>query len=352
MADPDDIDFDAYMRDRGVPKIDRPAAEKSRAGLPEGASEAELQAAIAGLQRALKGARILRAQAEQALAVARGDRDQAREALAAMQDERDRAREALAVAQDERERAREGLAAAQRERDEARRALAAAEGQRDALGKERRALERRVAAAAPAVAPPQAAEPRLTLREALLERGVEDEDESVELLLALLDADRGAVLDGLEVAAALRGRWQAHVALVCERAECQPEGARAVVLRVEPERCEVCGGSDIKVAFALLLRASRVAGVTRLVIVGGSPPYHTQLKELSRGTDLKLDLVSGRSKLGKRRARTEAERVVIWGATILDHGTSAAYEHLGDRLIRVPHRGISRMLREVAAALG
>ena len=62
--------------------------------------------------------------------------------------------------------------------------------------------------------------------------------------------------------------------------------------------------------------------------------------------------MSGHSKLGKRRARNDAERVVIWGATILDHGTSAAYDHLGDRLIRVPHRGISRMLREVADTLG
>jgi hypothetical protein len=124
-----------------------------------------------------------------------------------------------------------------------------------------------------------------------------------------------------------------------------------VVVRVSPERCEVCGGSDIRVAFDLLLRASRRAGVTRLVIVGGSPAYRTQLKELARGTDLKLDLVPGDSKLGKRRARNDAERVVIWGATELDHGTSAAYEHLGDRLVRVPHRGISRMLREVAEGL-
>jgi len=192
---------------------------------------------------------------------------------------------------------------------------------------------------------------RPTLREALLERGIDDETEGAELLLALLDRNPGELLDALEARPELAERLLGRVILVCERAECQPGSPQAVVVRVSPDRCEVCGGSDIRVAFDLLLRASRRAGVTRLVIVGGSPAYHTQLRNLARGTDLKLDLVVGHSKLGKRRARNEAERVVIWGATILDHGTSAAYDHLGDRLIRVPHRGISRMLREVAEVL-
>jgi hypothetical protein len=193
---------------------------------------------------------------------------------------------------------------------------------------------------------------RPTLRQALLERGVDDEDRAAEVLLALLDRGCAELLDALEARPEHVERVLGRLVLVCERAECQPDSPQAVVVRVSPERCEVCGGSDIRAAFDLLLRASRRAGVTRLVVVGGSPAYRTQLKELARGTDIKLDLVSGDSKLGKRRARNDAERVVIWGATEIDHGTSAAYEHLGERLIRVPHRGISRMLRVVAQELG
>lgn len=302
----DDIDFDAYMRDRGVSRMGTPGG--TRPAAPAVATnDPKLRAHIDTLQRGQ---------------------------LAALH---------------ERDEARRGLEAAQRERDEARRELEAARRERDALAKERAALQRRITATPP---PPAPAPPRPTLREALLERGVDDETEAGDLLLALLGRNLGELLDTLEARPELDERVLGRLTLVCERAECQPSAPQAVVVRVSPERCEVCGGSDIRLAFDVLLRASRRAGVTRLVIVGGSPSYHTQLKELSRGTDLKLDLVSGHSKLGKRRARNEAERVVIWGATILDHGTSAAYEHLGDRLIRVTHRGISGMLREVAEALG
>lgn len=331
MPSDDDIDFDAHMRDRGMTRADPKRAE--RPGPPEGATTEELRAEISGLRRALKGARILREQAREALASTQAEHDRARATLASMQAERDEAREALATTQAERERARAALTSMQAERD--------------ALAKERRALQRQVTA----TPEPPAAASEPMLREVLAERGAEEESEVVELLLGLLDRDPAALLDGLRVTPALAGRGLDRLALVCERPECQPEGGRSVVVRVAAERCEVCGGSDIKVAFDLLLRASRIAGVTRLVIVGGSPAYHTQLRELSRGTDLKLDLVSGRSKPGRKRARNDVERVVIWGATILDHGTSAAYEHLGDRLIRVTHRGISRMLREVAEAL-
>ncbi|MCX4240646.1 hypothetical protein [Paraliomyxa miuraensis] len=333
MAGDDDIDFDAYMRDRGVKRGAQEAAADASGS--EGASAEE----VAGLRRALKGARILR--------------EQAREALAAEQAEHAKTRAALQATMIERDETGEALGSTRAERDQAREALASMQAERDALAKEHRALQRSAARGGDAAE--RAAKPRAavgpSLREGLAERGIDDETEAAELLLALLERDPTSLLDGLRVVPGLAARGLERLALVCERPECQPEAEKAVVVRVAAERCEVCGGSDIKVAFDLLLRASRLAGVTRLVIVGGSPAYHTQLRELSRGTDLKLDLVSGRSKPGKRRARNDVERVVIWGSTILDHGTSAAYEHLGDRLIRVPHRGISRMLREVAQAL-
>lgn len=330
----DDIDFDAYMRDRGVQRTGTPGAGTRPAGPAVATSDPKLRAHLEGLQRGQ--------------AAALQERDEARRQLEAAERELAAARAERDAVAKERDVARKGLEGAERERDEARRELTAVRAERDALAKECKALQRQASAAAPAPAPTRS---RPTLREALCERGVDDEAEAGELLLALLDRSVGELLDALEVRPALVERVLGRLVLVCEREECQPSSPQAVVVRVSPERCEVCGGSDIRVAFDLLLRASRRAGVTRLVIVGGSPPYHTQLKELSRGTDLKLDLVAGHSKPGKRRARNDAERVVIWGATILDHGTSAAYDHLGDRLVRVPHRGISRMLREVAQVL-
>jgi hypothetical protein len=332
----DDIDFDAYMRDRGVQRMDVPAPGGPRPAAPAvGSSDPKVRAQLEALQRAL--------------AVAQAERDELRRGQAAAQAERDELRRGQAAAQAERDEARRGQAAAQVERDELRRGLAVAQAERDAVAKERAALQRRMSAAPVTPAPSPL---RATLREVLFERGVEDETEAAELLLALLGHSPADLLDALEARPELVERIQSRLALVCERAECQPGSPHAVVVRVSPERCEVCGGSDIRVAFELLVRACGRAGVTRLVIVGGSPSYRTQLKELARGTKLKLDLVSGDSKLGKRRARNDAERVVIWGATEIDHGTSAAYEHLGDRRISVPHRGISRMLRKVAEVLG
>jgi hypothetical protein len=330
----DDIDFDAYMRDRGVPRTGTPGAGTRPAGTAIATSDPKLRAQLEALSRGQ--------------AAAQQERDEARRQLEAAQQELTTARAERAAVAKERDEARRGLEAAHKERDEVRRELTAARAERDAIAKERTALQRQVSAAAPAPVPKRS---RATLRQALAERGIDDEAEAGELLLALLDRSPAELLDALEAPPELAARVLGRLVLVCAREECQPSSPQAVVVRVSPERCEVCGGSDIRVAFDLLLRASRRAGVTRLVIVGGSPPYHTQLKELSRGTDLKLDLVAGHSKPGKRRARNEAERVVIWGATILDHGTSAAYDHLGDRLIRVPHRGISRMLREVAQVL-
>lgn len=330
----DDIDFDAYMRDRGVPRMEAPAGGQ-RAGVPAvTSSDPQARAQLEALQRALRAMQ--------------AERDEARRGLTALQAERDEGKRSLGAMQAERDAHERSTAKLQAERDALEARLAAALAERDALGKERAALQRQISAAA-AASPPVAS--HATLREALRARGVEDDDEAAELLLVLLDRSPGELLDTLEAPPAQAERLLSPLALVCERAECQPEASHAMVVQVSPERCEVCGGSDIKVAFELLLRASRIAGVTRLVIVGGSPAYHTQLKQLARGTDLKLDLVSGRSKPGKRRARNDVERVVIWGATILDHGTSAAYEHLGERLIRVVHRGISGMLREVAEVL-
>ncbi len=326
MPNDDDVDFESFMQDRGIERLDsgkgRGSTTSRRARPLEAPAPARTPVAPSPEQR--------RMQSERDAAKARHDSTIAQRDAALS--ERDEARSALAKAREELETTRAAL-------DEAR-------AEQSALGKERTALQRKLSAQPTPVPTPS----QPSLREALRARGIDDEGEATDLLLALLGRDPAELLDGATLTPRLAQQLHTAVALVCRRPECQPDGTAAVV-HVSPERCDVCGGSDIKVAFEILLKASRVAGVTRLVVVGGSPAYHTQLRDLCRGTDLKLDLVSGRSKPGKRRARNDAERVVIWAATILDHGTSDAYKDQGDRLIRVPHRGICGMMREVARTL-
>lgn len=346
MASRNDIDFDLLMQEQGVDRLD--SRDGSRSGRhehlagpagsrsPRQASEADTSPPSPPPPDASR----------LALARTRTERDEAREALAEAEAARQELTAALRTTRDELEATRAARTQAEADRDDARATVATARAECSALTKERAALQRQIASP-PA---PVVVTPRPSLRKVLAERGAADENEAVELLLAVLGHTPADLLDGLHGSPQLVEQLYTHLARVCERPECQP-GDPAVVVRVPRERCDVCGGSDIRAAWECLQRACRLAGVTRLVIVGGSPPYRTQLRELCRGTDLKLDLVSGRSKPGRKRARNSAERVVIWGSTILDHGTSAAYEHLGDRLIQVNHRGISGMLQEVARAL-
>ncbi|MEX1364752.1 MAG: hypothetical protein AB1Z98_16615 [Nannocystaceae bacterium] len=254
------------------------------------------------------------------------ERDEARQQLAALQAQ-------LELERSARERAEQARAQAEDEREHLRRALSTEQEQR-------RALDRTLAS----VPTPS------SLRQLLAQRGAHTDEEITEVMLALLERDLDGLVDGLTGDKVFAARLKSRLSRVCDRPECQPDASVAVV-HVPPPQCEVCGGSSIRASWEVLLTAARIAGVTRMTIVGGSPQYSKTLRDLGRGTDLKLDLVSGTSKRSRRRARSDAERVVIWASTILDHATSAAYEDRGEQLIRVTNRGISGMLRELATRL-
>ncbi|MCB9795578.1 MAG: hypothetical protein H6741_22985 [Alphaproteobacteria bacterium] len=244
-----------------------------------------------------------------------------------------------------------------------------AQGQRAAseLGGLRGALERATQAAAAAEAAREAmareAEglidelPVLAELGALLDAVTLDPEEQVQVLSGLVAAELYA-LRGLQLAPApvLGGLLQERVSLSCGAPSCAPKDG-SVHLQVPPERCEVCGGSDIAQAFRTLLQAcAGKQAPFRLMLVGGSPNYRTQLRHLAEGHSaaLHLDLLGGRARPRTRRVRErvrQADLVVIWGATIMDHATSNAVIAAGGERLDVPHRGIVTMLRAVARHL-
>src|SRR5690606_20156436 len=145
------------------------------------------------------------------------------------------------------------------------------------------------------------------------------------------------------------------LALVAERLEVEL-GDELALVRVSPERCELTGGSDIRAAFQHFVAAARSAGLRTITIVGGSTAYRKELRQLAEqhAASLRLNLVSGTQRRTRRRAEADirtSDLVVIWGATELNHSVSAVYK--GDRtsVIRVPHRGISRMLEHLAESI-
>lgn len=228
---------------------------------------------------------------------------------------------------------------------------------RDRLDKETRALNRRLSEApAPAAAEAGAASTP-SLRELLDLRGAEGDGEAAAILAGLVETR------ALELARELRPSepdpvraiLEDRVAFLCE-ADRAGAAERSVIVTVPPHRCEVCGGSDTRRAYAEFAEACALRNVRRVAIVGGSPSYRKTLEALESehpgGPTLKL--VSGRKDLGRKKAE-DVERgndlVVVWGGTILDHSVSGQFTGKHARVLTVAHRGISIMLSRVAEAL-
>ncbi len=173
------------------------------------------------------------------------------------------------------------------------------------------------------------------------------------ILAAALRVDPRGFIAALETADTLTEWLNTHVAVACTAPTCRPKAPIAHV-EVPPERCEVCGGSDIRRAWTELCATAKAAGITTLGVVGGSPAYHEQLRDLSSGTPgLRLRVVDGTSRQTRKDAQAvqNADVVVIWCATELNHAVTASYRPDRGRLFHVPVRGIARMLREVSARL-
>lgn len=227
--------------------------------------------------------------------------------------------------------------------------LAATRADRDEVSAHRASLQRAMERLQ-SEAPERSASAR-----ALLEaRGLVGDSELDLILRGLGDLHEGAglieLLSATDVEAAQL--WlEDRVALVC--ASCTAAPGRAV-LSVPPARCDVCGGSDIRRAVRRFQDAALLSGLGRVVIVGGSPQYHRQLRALVNDPRITLNLIPGDRRRTSRQVAADeagADLVIVWGATMLDHSLSQLYGRHGGRVITIPHRGIARMLERATEAL-
>lgn len=166
-----------------------------------------------------------------------------------------------------------------------------------------------------------------------------------------------------KIAAAKRDRCRAVLAAalvrLCERCLPGPDGdERRRVPVAEPTECELCEGSNNKLAVDRAISAFRRRGLRRLVVVGGSPSVHQELRALWPG-DLELRIVDGRDRRQDRalaRANVEwADVVIVWGSTVLDHRVSTLYTgQEGDgrrKVIAVGRRGVEALAEGVVRHL-
>lgn len=153
-----------------------------------------------------------------------------------------------------------------------------------------------------------------------------------------------------------------RVFLHCTQSECvgfAKSSGREPVLCEPRNTCERCGGSDNSRAVKDVIDACRQRGVTRLVIVGGSPTVRQELERLMTGSGLELRLVDGTKARPLELARGDlawGDVVLLWGATELHHKVSNQYQDHATgsakrKLIHVPRRGIAQVLAGLLAYL-
>lgn len=230
--------------------------------------------------------------------------------------------------------------------------LRAARAERDGLDAERRALARRLATAEAAVAKGET-KPLVHLLERRGCRDAREREECIQHVVQSGDVDQFLSVLATADTRALERILDDAVSFVCGRPECRPAAGSTSVL-VEPDRCEVCGGSDLKLAAKKLFDTCVERGLRRIRIIGGSPTYHTQLRDLAASSDVELKLISGIHHRTEKQARADqkhADLVVLWGATLLDHATAGLYDRTRSSVLTVAHRGLAGMLGRLETML-
>jgi hypothetical protein len=147
------------------------------------------------------------------------------------------------------------------------------------------------------------------------------------------------------VADALR----AWLVVACARGSCRAvaqQSRRELVDAAQPSDCEVCGGAANRTEVDRMVGALSEAGYRHLVVVGGSPSTHEELRALIH-TRLALRLVPGTDRRTRLSAKADldwADIVVVWGGTQLDHKISQLYTAAKlAHVITCPRRGIAAL---------
>lgn len=141
---------------------------------------------------------------------------------------------------------------------------------------------------------------------------------------------------------------------VCRRIDGGGDGRAREMVTVARACCEVCKGSNNARAAITCVRILRRRGVVRVVLVGGTPNQHAEVKELFGGTGVEIRYIdgtqAGHSAKDALANRRWAQLVVVWAPTPLRHAvsdlyTSAPARHL--RIVAVSRRGIEALCTAV-----
>lgn len=156
--------------------------------------------------------------------------------------------------------------------------------------------------------------------------------------------------------AAKRSRVEALLAerflVTCGNDACDAKAAgREVLAAASPEQCAVCAGSANKRTLDTARDLARRAGITHIVVVGGAPGVHEELRRLTP-PEWEVRIVVGTVRRTADQAKSDlqwADVVVVWGSTELDHKVSALYTvHRDPRCVLINRRGLSSLFEAVS----
>lgn len=141
-----------------------------------------------------------------------------------------------------------------------------------------------------------------------------------------------------------------HFLVTCGQPACAREAnGREIVAARDLQKCTLCGGSANRRAVRLAEATFARHGVSRIVIVGGSPSVHEELLRL-KPPSWELRLIDGTLRRTSDLARADlkwADLVLVWGSSELDHKVSGLYltrDYPHPHAVLVNRRGIAALL--------
>lgn len=140
--------------------------------------------------------------------------------------------------------------------------------------------------------------------------------------------------------------------VTCGNDACDAASRGREILSVEsPDQCSVCSGSaNRRTLDTARNRASKV-GITRLVVVGGAPGVHTELRRL-KPPEWDVRIIDGTLRRTADQAKSDllwADLVVVWGSTELDHKVSELYTvHRDPHCVHISRRGLSSLFEAIS----
>lgn len=152
-----------------------------------------------------------------------------------------------------------------------------------------------------------------------------------------------------------RAAIDARLARFCATCAARTDAGGREVVTVAPAACSRCGGSRNDRALGEVAEACELAGLRRLVVVGGSPDVRRELNSLR--SRLELRLVEGTARRTGAEAQGDldwADLVVICGSSELGHKVSSLYtgNRAGAPVITSARRGVEAIAAAIVEHAG